>query len=194
MQAASDTIANAEASIALSPLKDAFICPSDEQAAEQSSGSLANWYYAYYGGYFLNGYSSYCVSDEVFGWYPFIGYNRLRGRIAGCANPSDTVLMFDGLRNPNTGDWEGYAPAANTSMADAYMSGDVAFDLVRHHGRMNILCADGHVESQPILSNGATVATGALGSAGNTPSGFVTGHPVFGGNGLAGISMNKNFQ
>lgn len=97
---------------------------------------------------------------------------------------------------------------ANSSIADVYMEGGLSphvgavncniFDLMRHHGSANILCADGHVKSDPILANAAT--TTAIGTVGNTPSGFspgtsstVSGQPLSGGGSFGGISLNKGF-
>jgi prepilin-type processing-associated H-X9-DG protein len=92
----------------------------------------------------------------------------------------------------------------NGTLADVYMNTSTAniglraanasmFDLIRHHGYANILYADGHVDSQPILSTGGTVATGALGSAGNTPSGYTT-PGTLGGSGLGGVSVAGGFR
>ncbi len=61
--------------------------------------------------------------------------------------------------------------------------GSGVFDLTRHRGSLNILFVDGHVDSPPILSNGATSSSGAIGSAGNSPSGD-----------LMNVSMDKYFR
>ena len=63
--------------------------------------------------------------------------------------------------------------------------GSGAFDLLRHHGSMNILYVDGHVDTQPILSNGATKSSGgaSLTNPLNCPSG-----------GLIGVSMDIDFR
>jgi len=74
------------------------------------------------------------------------------------------------------------------SLGDVYLGtggtvGNGVFDLARHRGKMNILYADGNVESAPILSTGAVAAYGAIGSAGNSPSGD-----------LMSVSMDKDFR
>ena len=53
-------------------------------------------------------------------------------------------------------------------------AGTGAFDLVRHHGRMNILFVDGHVETDPILSTGNNVSSGAVNTPNNSPNGALS--------------------
>ena len=108
------------------------------------------------------------------------------------------------------GSLELWTTIAESSLADVYYEGGLSpqsggvnnnvFDLVRHRGKTNILCADGHVESDPILANGGITTGGAaIGTGANVPSGYapgasaVPGQPISGGGSLAGISFNKGF-
>ena len=104
------------------------------------------------------------------------------------------MLMMDCASNVGT--LEIWTSTTNASLADIYMGNSITnaiFDLVRHRGKLNVLYADGHVDTHPILSSGASVANGPVGSAGNTPSGYVAGQQSYGGGGLAGISVCKDF-
>lgn len=77
---------------------------------------------------------------------------------------------------------------APKSLADVFLApintgpGASVFDLARHRGSLNILYVDGHADSQPILSTGSSVAVGAVGSPGNSPSG-----------GMGGVTLDKDF-
>jgi prepilin-type processing-associated H-X9-DG protein len=171
-------------------------------------GNGARWWYCVKNGNYTNGYSSYGFNDEILGWNDngsnsVTGYNRARGNQAIIPHPSDTMLMADG--NVNT--WTAEPGGGGTSLAfwvtgsgnhlgDVYNGKDTAgnltagksggtavFDLLRHHGNVNILYVDGHVDSQPILDNGATVASGTQGQPGNMGSG-----------GLMGVSVNVDFR
>lgn len=85
----------------------------------------------------------------------------------------------------------------NSSLADVYIGNNACgsgnFDLTRHRGLINILFVDGHVDTRPILSTGAIAASGAMLSAGNTPSGY-TGAGQLGGDGLGGVSVARGFN
>jgi prepilin-type N-terminal cleavage/methylation domain-containing protein/prepilin-type processing-associated H-X9-DG protein len=198
------------------PMHDDFICPSDEYAAAQNATvwttSSPGWVWNVAKNK-LYGWSSYGFNSEIFGFWPGPGqagglaWNRLRGLITKCPNISDTMLMMD----INTANWSSFTNNAsvleiwsfrqNSSLADVYMGtnaqgwaqGPGIFDLVRHHGRINILYGDGHVDSQPILSTGGYVTpTDAPGSPDNTPSGYTPGVETWNG-GLGGVSLNRDF-
>jgi len=202
-----------------------FICPADEYGLMQAATPFSSGFAAPIwiwnsppANNKLFGWSSYGYNAEVFGINPAPGqpgntnrsWNRLRGRISACANPSDTMLMCD----TNTANWAVFATLFNSptnlssyqtngSLADVYMNigspqtpsnGPLFFDVVRHHGLLNILYADGHVDSRPILSTGGSVTpTDAVGSPDNTASGYVAGQENY-SSGIGGVSMNRNFQ
>ena len=198
------------------PMHDNFICPSDDFAATQNESTWTTnspgWVWNASGNK-LYGWSSYGFNSDVFGVWPGPGqsgvagalpWNRLRGLISNCPNVSNTMLMMD----INTTNWSSFTSNAsilevwtfkqNSSLADVYMGvnaqGPGLFDLVRHRGRINILYADGHVDSQPILTTGAHVTpTDAPGSPDNTPSGYTAGLETW-NNGLGGVSVNRDFH
>jgi prepilin-type N-terminal cleavage/methylation domain-containing protein/prepilin-type processing-associated H-X9-DG protein len=152
-------------------------------------------------------------------------WNRLRGHLSALPHPSDAMLMMDvcaanwavydtngaaSVLNLTTNE-SGSTPATGqTSLAWIFMStsqnggthgsgagvdGTNYFDLVRHHGRVNILFGDGHVESRPILQNGGTVldTTTAFGtSPGNTASGYIPNQDNY-SSGIAGVSTVRDF-
>ena len=85
------------------PLRDAFLCPSDETALNNintSDAALAansaatpytsapKWVYCSFGGTYVCGWSSYCFNEEVFGWSDngsaegVVNHTRARGNIA----------------------------------------------------------------------------------------------------------------
>jgi prepilin-type N-terminal cleavage/methylation domain-containing protein/prepilin-type processing-associated H-X9-DG protein len=157
------------------------------------------------GGNYLNGWSSYGFNEEILGWNDqpnngVTGYSRARGNSARVPHPSDTMLMCD----CNSNGWSTEPGGGGSSIAmwvtgsgnhlgDVYNNQDAAgkatagpnaFDIVRHHGNMNILYVDGHVDVQPILDTGSTTTGGvAIRSPGNTASG-----------GLMKVSVNVDFQ
>ena len=188
-----------DASMMTGVLRDAFMCPSDQINPLQTDYLQAPQWINNQAGNYLQAWSSYGYNSEFFGWWPG-GPNqgkptdRLRGQITACPHPSDTMLLMDTPCNVNREVWCNNSQA---SLADVYMNNNSAgsglFDLLRHRGRVNILYADGHVDSQPILSTGANVANGAIGTPGNTASGYVANQPYFFGGGLAGVSLNRDF-
>jgi prepilin-type processing-associated H-X9-DG protein len=212
-----------ENAMLMDPLLHDFICPSDTWF-ENNQISLANaqtfWVWNIYT--HLYAWSSYAYNSEVFGSWPKapaasangVSWNRLRGKISACPNPSDTLMMMDtNSANGSSTSLEIWTVLSNCSLADVYMAkhqnpastqndgpGAVVFDLVRHHGSVNILYMDGHVDSRLILSNGATSTSGPLGTPGNTPSGYPSSAPYWTAtnpiwnNGLEGVSVNRNFQ
>jgi prepilin-type processing-associated H-X9-DG protein/prepilin-type N-terminal cleavage/methylation domain-containing protein len=168
------------------PLQNLFLCPADQNTIDRTYAP-PTWIKNYGSATFLNGWSSYGVNAEIFAWTDngvgsTTGHSRLRGKIAGVPHPADTMLMCDSYQYI-----EMWVLGPQLSLGDAYLGtgvtvGSGVFDLLRHRGSMNILFVDGHVESQPILANNATLASGAPGSPGNTPSGA-----------LMHISMDKDF-
>ena len=200
------------------PVRIAFACPADEYNASQNAYTSAPLWINNQNGNTCVGWSSYGYNTDVFGWYPGYLWNRLRGKLSDVPDPADTMLLMDislvaavNNKQQGQGALEIWTTVANSSLADVYYEGGLSpqsgavanniFDLVRHHGRANILCADGHVESAPILANGNTTTGGAaIGTAANLPSGYappasgiVPGMPVTGGGSLAGFSLNKGF-
>jgi prepilin-type N-terminal cleavage/methylation domain-containing protein/prepilin-type processing-associated H-X9-DG protein len=187
--------------------RSAFQCPSDEYGAMQSSYSSApQWIWNASGNTYLQGWSSYGFNSEIFGWWAgpsevsVTGYkpwSRLRGRVAAIPNQSDTMLLMDCAST--SGKLEIWVDNTNSTLADVYLQNNTVtnavFDLVRHHGRLNILYGDCHVDSQPILDIDATApAVGVpLGSPGNSPSGYHPGQTNYGGGGLGGVSMCVGF-
>jgi prepilin-type N-terminal cleavage/methylation domain-containing protein/prepilin-type processing-associated H-X9-DG protein len=174
---------------ATGPMQNTFVCPADENTINRTYGAQ-QWVNNYPSNTYLNGWSSYGFNAEVFSWTDngvngTSGHSRARGQLAAVPNASQTMLMCDANAAVNLGVW---VLSPNLSLGDVYLGtgGTVSngiFDLVRHRGNINILYVDGHVDSQPILSNGATVAVGNIGSIGNTPSGE-----------LMAVSMDKNFR
>jgi prepilin-type N-terminal cleavage/methylation domain-containing protein/prepilin-type processing-associated H-X9-DG protein len=214
MQIASNGWEAVMQSLATPPVSEIFACPSDFYTLQNDGtgnwqGAVANntsWVWTASGGPSkgpaLYGWSSYGYNSEIFGWWPVATtgrtWNRLRGQVSRCPHSSDTMLMMD--INPTAGTLEIWSTLVNSSIADVYMdvggdgTGSGVFDLVRHHGRMNILYVDGHVDSRPILSTGATTTNGAaLGTAQNTPSGYVAGQETY-TSGIAGVSINRDFN
>ena len=203
------------------PLRAAFTCPSDDfavnapippaSAATSAVGLVVTncmrWidYPAPSSGGALYGFSSYCLNQHIFGLSTSTTpagqpWSDLRGHISAVHNPSSTVMMMDAKSNMLS---IIATTLSNSTLADFYMRSDnisdgvtivgsQVFDLIRHRGLVNILYVDGHVDAQPILRSGKTVATGVVGSYGNLPSGY-TGVGQ-GSDGLAGVSVNKNFQ
>ena len=175
------------------PLSDAFLCPSDEPTIERSYAETI-WIQNAAENINLRAYSSYGFNAEVFGWCDvgvgsLSGHSRLRGRFNAIPDPSDVMLLCDSPRNFQ-GTYEIWVHGPGAMLGDAYMGtsggaiGTTAFDLLRHHGSLNILYADFHVDSQPILSDGGTTTSGtaALTNPANCPSGA-----------LMKVSMDVNF-
>ncbi len=167
------------------PLSDAFVCPSDQQTIERSYAQTT-WLHNAAENITRRGYSSYGFNAEILGWCDMgvsslSGHMRLRGNSGRIPHVSDTMLFCDSPPN-SQGSYEIWVHGPLASLGDAYMGtsggaiGTSAFDLVRHHGNLNVLYADGHVDSQPILSNGATTSSGtaALTNPSNCPSGALT--------------------
>lgn len=174
---------------AYGPLQDAFLCPSDELSINRMYVA-SEWIHDVYSNHYLNGWTSYGFNAEVFGWADngasggsgVIQHSRLRGHVSAIPNPTDTMLFCDirGAYNVT----EIYVHSAPLSLGDVYLgtsgtSGRGAFDGLRHHGTMNILYADGHVDNQPILNNGETFTSAP---SNGVPSG-----------GLMKVSMDVGF-
>ena len=185
------------------PMRDAFMCPADEYSIERPpvETAVGDPVWIQNLGTAMYAWTSYGFNEEFFGWYPK-AWIPLHGRIAACPYPTETMLMMDILDGP--GNAHIYSNIPNSSLADVYngtdfvgnySEGSGAFDLVRHHGLVNILYADGHVESQPILNNGATAPAPGVsaGSPGNMPSGY-TSPGQMGGGGLGGVSVARGLQ
>jgi prepilin-type processing-associated H-X9-DG protein/prepilin-type N-terminal cleavage/methylation domain-containing protein len=200
------------------PLRDTFVCPSDVYAptwpapgpSPATLPGTMRWIEYQNFPATIFGYSSYTLNQHIFGvCTPALSsannlqqtaWTDLQGYVAGVPNPSTTVLMMDAKSNVTT---LIATPLANASLADVYMnqnntnrgvslSGSFIFDLSRHRGMVNILYVDGHVDAQPILKGGKTVAVGALNSPGNTASGYTTAGQA--GGGLSSVMVNVSFQ
>jgi prepilin-type processing-associated H-X9-DG protein len=208
------------------PLLHDFICPSDTWFDNNPvSVATAQNFWVWNSSVHLYAWSSYAYNSEVFGFWPKapqagangITWNRLRGQISACPNPSDTLMMMDtrsdniaSVTSTNTS-IEIYTVLPNCSLADIYMGlhqnlastqndgpGSVVFDLNRHHGRVNILYMDGHVDGRPILTTGGMAASvaGRPGTASNTPSGYIpySATTETWNTGLEGVSVNRDFR
>jgi len=164
------------------PLQDAFLCPSDD-ASFFRTYPAAKWCIDAVTGYNQTGWSSYSPNAEILAWendgYGGItGHRRLRGQVSQIPNPSQTMLFCDAVPDYHPV-IELFALAGGMSVGNCYggvvgqTTGPAAFDLLRHHGLMNILFVDGHVESLPILSTGGTTTSGtaSLTNPSNSPSG-----------------------
>jgi len=147
------------------------------------------------GGTYVNGWSSYAFNDEILGWQnigtpaaaPVTGHSRERGKLSLIPHWTTTMLMCD-FKAANHSGREGntmglWVNAVGGTLATVFLgtdstgsatAGPGAFDLVRHHGRMNILYVDGHVDTEPILSTGNNVSSGAVGTANNSPNGALS--------------------
>ncbi len=169
------TYTGVENAMAVPPILDLFLCPSDVATAQAAAdnaatnnvnlGNAPRWFAET--SYWLTGYSSYVYNEEVLGFQNHIGsppHTRLRGLFSAVPHPSSTMLMCDGsfcyeafLHKSN-----GYAVAvskAPASLADFFNLGAAqqeVFDDIRHKGRMNILYVDGHVDTEQILASGAS--------------------------------------
>lgn len=186
-----DSWQDVETDIGTYPLQGAFLCPSDQNTIDRTYGA-PQWIRNYAGGggneTYLTGWTSYGFNSEVFGWTDAgvngtTGHSRARGKISNVPNPCQTMLMCDTYEAI-----EIWVLAPQLSLGDVYLgtggtAGSAVFDLVRHRGSMNILYADGHVDSEPILSTGGTTAMGDIGTPGNSPSGD-----------LMNVSMDMQFQ
>jgi prepilin-type processing-associated H-X9-DG protein len=161
-----------QADIAHGPMQDLFTCPSDENAANMTASARGTWIMD--GSTlttFVMGYSSYCDNAEAFGFCPagthgLFNHSRAAGYLPAIGSPTSTMLFCDGTSNigytPFFDMWTANSPV---SMADVFngvdangylTSGPSDFDVVRHHGRINVLFVDGHVENVPILAQCAT--------------------------------------
>jgi prepilin-type N-terminal cleavage/methylation domain-containing protein/prepilin-type processing-associated H-X9-DG protein len=221
--------------MAVSPILDHFLCPSDlvmaqTAAATPSPGDTApRWIYD--NSAYLTGYSSYLYNEEVLGFQNNIGsppHTRLRGYYSAVPNPSGTMLMCDGhyWHQSQHQTFDGYGiniTTAPATLADFFNKGTCeqeAFDVVRHHGSMNILYVDGHVDSQPILADNNSNYTfvdptvGSMffpnGATNERPSGYIGGSVTgwaapfaasnvisggtLSGSGLSGVSLDVGFQ
>ena len=197
------------------PLRDAFLCPSDETSLEDINSTDAQlaansaatpylaapkWLYCSTGTTYASGWSSYSFNEEVLGWSDnhsaegVAGHNRARGNVAAIPHAADTMLICDGKgANDVTGSVLSamWVKDSQNNLAQVYTgtdgtaatTGASAFDLLRHRGKMNILFVDGHVESDTILSNDNYIASGTIGTSGNSPSGE-----------LQQISMDVDFR
>jgi prepilin-type N-terminal cleavage/methylation domain-containing protein/prepilin-type processing-associated H-X9-DG protein len=163
------------------------------------SGGAPRWVYCNFGGTYVQGYSSYAFNQEILGWQNVntggvTGHSRLRGKVSLVPDSTDTMLMCD-FKAANHSGYEGntaglWVNAPQGTLATVFLGTDAsgstagpgAFDLLRHHGRMNILYVDGHVDTQPILSTANTVSSGAAGTANNSPNGA-----------LSNVSMDVGF-
>ena len=174
-------------------VQEMFVCPSDDATINRTY-STNRWIYLQPLAKWLDGWSSYNINSEIFGWCDIgvsglIGHSRARGHVTSIPHPTDTMLLCDGVAFP-TAPWNTYevwVHPAQQHLSDAYLGsntvGASVFDLVRHRGTMNILYLDGHVDNQPILSTGSMKAVGAVGSAGNSPS-----------DGLKSVSIDVDFR
>lgn len=183
-----DTWQHVDADIqAPGPVQDAFVCPCDQCTIDRTYGSQ-RWINNYGSATFLEGWSSYGVNAEIFAWTDnglggTTGHSRLRGRLAAVPHPADTMLMCDTYQAI-----EIWVLGPNLSLGDVYLGtggtvGHGVFDLQRHRGGINLLYADGHVDSASILSTGGTRVSGDVGSPGNAPSGA-----------LMDVSVDKDFR
>jgi len=176
---------------AAGPLQDAFLCPADENTIQRNYNPT-QWIYSSFTGNSLNGWTSYGFNAEIVGWADInqpggwvYQHSRLRGRLIAVPHPSDTMLFCDVVGTAP----EIYVLGAPQSLADVYTGGTYGscgrgiFDGMRHHGNMNILYVDGHVDSQPILNTGQTFTTAPAPVAGGVgPSG-----------GLMEVDMDTDF-
>jgi prepilin-type processing-associated H-X9-DG protein/prepilin-type N-terminal cleavage/methylation domain-containing protein len=194
------------------PLRDAFTCPADAFMQNLSAPSTIvtsyqmRWIDMPQAPIALFAYSSYALNQHVFGVSGPMNFNHsqtwtdLAGHISACPNTATTMLMMDALSSSFA---EVGTTLTNSTLADFYMRtfsvpnvtehGSQIFDLTRHQGMVNILYADGHVDSQPILQGGKTAAVGPLGTSGNTPSGY-SGQGRSASSGLASVGVNVGFQ
>ena len=185
--ARSDSKANAQADLQnYGPLQDAFTCPSDEATASHQYGPQNEMDDANEDGASqLPGWSSYAYNSELMGWWPTT-HPRLHAFGAIAPHPTDLMVMCD---SAPIGNYEVWANIDQGSLGDVYndkgnTAGHGFADLVRHHGQINILYLDGHVDNQPILDTGSfTTNNVAYGQPGNAASG-----------GLLGVSINKDFK
>ena len=175
-----DTRANAETYLQqFGPLQDAFTCPSDELTSSRQYNT-SPWVETDAGN--ITGWMSYGYNAEIIA--PSGGgsqHRRLYGNGSRVPHPTETMLMMDVRVDGFNVKPEIWNISDNTGTTDPTLGGCYLgynafgpgqFDLQRHHGNLNILYVDGHVDSQPILDTGSTTNNGvAKGSPGNSPSG-----------------------
>lgn len=111
--------------------------------------------------------SDYAVNEGVFGFHYDSTYqmNRLAGQMSAIRNPVNVVLFADAIPRKTAADpllnagWLAWTPTLTNvgpaSLGDALAGNPRAqsadnFDLNRHGKRINVLFADGHVETFPI--------------------------------------------
>ena len=137
-----------------------------EQSSDGSTDQIRPW-------------SSYGFNSSFFGWQG--GSHRIHGNPNVVPHPTETYLLSD-MQTGGTDSYEMWDNNLNATLATMYSKANnnsvssAVFDLNRHHGAMNILYVDGHVDNQPILDTGSTTTNGvAVGSPGNNPSGALAG-------------------
>jgi len=175
----------------LGPFLNPFICPSDDATSTPYyPNGPVHWVYndvPYTTS--VDGYSSYGFNESVFGWCDtgiggVTGPSRLRGKVGLINDPVNTLLFAD-IANPVSGSHglNYWALGTNVTMSAIYLGSESSsFDLTRHHGKMNVLFADYHVDTTvTILQNSATTVVGSPSTSNpaNSPSGA-----------LANIKMN----
>lgn len=192
--------ANCEADISTGPLFAAFTCPSDPIPDNNSVADLKNWGKLIVDGNdstlgsYVTGYTSYFPNVEALGYCPCNGNNNnanIQGhsRAAGFipamgSSPTQLVLMADGLMaSGGVGStFQFSAQLSPSTLADVFngnsASAKADFDLVRHHGKMNALFLDGHVETLTITNTGGTTTGAGVVASGDLAHAYmVNGFP-----------------
>ncbi|HEY2584307.1 MAG TPA: prepilin-type N-terminal cleavage/methylation domain-containing protein [Tepidisphaeraceae bacterium] len=144
-------------------VRKVFVCPADQDPWMGFTAKASGW----------TGptmYNSYGFNEAVLAWRdaPNGGqtFNELRGNLAQIQHPADVFMMCDALpRNNFPGGWlTFFSHVHGATLEEAYFNqnaGDVSmFDRYRHHGRINVLYADGHGDTLNLPAVTATYAAG----------------------------------
>lgn len=145
-------------------VRKVFVCPSDQSPWQGFTAKATGWT-----GPIM--YNSYGFNESLLGWRdaPSGGqtFDELRGLLTRVKHPADVFMMCDALpRNYYPGGWlTFFSHVVGGTLNDAYFdqnAGDFSmFDRYRHHGKINILYADGHADTRDLPAVTATYTAGA---------------------------------
>ncbi len=149
----SDSLADVTADINDGIVRRLFTCPTDPYPRKGISAKAPGWSSPQM-------WSSYAFNEEALGWDQpgdgsgVIGFTAARGNLDHIHQPTRTFVLCDGIPRNGTGGYISlYATTVGSTLEDAAYNANGAgdktsFDQNRHRGRVNVLYADGHGDSQ----------------------------------------------